>query len=61
LELTEKEVELFKEFHDTDDFIDFLEDTKRDFSVKVHKTVKLKQLAHGKSELFHDSSSKMII
>lgn len=39
-----------KSLNDTDDFIDFLEETKRDFSVKVHKTVKLKKNAATKSE-----------
>lgn len=39
-----------KRFHEIDEFIDFLEKTKRTFSVKIHKTVDLKKL--------HDSSSK---
>jgi hypothetical protein len=39
-----------KRFHEMDEFIDFLEKTKRTFSVKIHKTVDLKKL--------HDSSSK---
>jgi len=58
LQLTPEEKEDFKRFKDTDDFIDFLERTRRDFSVKVHKTVKMRaQLASAKSDLFSDSSS----
>ncbi|KAI8977110.1 bacterial low temperature requirement A protein-domain-containing protein [Mycotypha africana] len=55
--LIEKEKEELRLFKDTDDFIDFLEKTKRNYSVKIHKTVKIKkQLASAKSDLFHDSS-----
>ncbi|KAL7315648.1 hypothetical protein PS15m_004838 [Mucor circinelloides] len=57
LQLTPEEKEDFRRFKDTDDFIDFLERTRRDFSVKVHKTVKMRaQLATAKSDLFSDSS-----
>ncbi|KAI9481656.1 MAG: bacterial low temperature requirement A protein-domain-containing protein [Benjaminiella poitrasii] len=60
LELTDEEKEQFRHFEDTDDLIDFLEKTKRNFSVKVHKTVKIrKQLANAKSELFSDSKSSL--
>ncbi|KAG1150103.1 hypothetical protein G6F37_005372 [Rhizopus arrhizus] len=48
LELTEGEMATIKRFHEMDEFIDFLEKTKRTFSVKIHKTVDLKKL--------HDSS-----
>ncbi|KAI8082476.1 bacterial low temperature requirement A protein-domain-containing protein [Gilbertella persicaria] len=64
LDLTPEEKEKMRGFKDTDDLIDFLEKTKRDYSVKVHKTVNLKvelstaknELASAKSELFHKSS-----
>ncbi|CEG63039.1 hypothetical protein RMATCC62417_00251 [Rhizopus microsporus] len=52
LELTEDEIRRLKLVDDIDDFIDFLEKTKRNFSVKVHKTVKLK-----KRDLSRDNSS----
>ncbi|CEP16527.1 hypothetical protein [Parasitella parasitica] len=57
LQLSQEEKEQFKSFKDTDDLIDFLERTHRDFSVKVHKTVQIRaQLTSAKSELFQDSS-----
>ncbi|KAG1408969.1 hypothetical protein G6F60_001029 [Rhizopus arrhizus] len=46
LGLTPEEIEELKTFEDTDDFIDFLEETKRNFSIKVHKTVNLKGKKH---------------
>ncbi|KAI7898703.1 bacterial low temperature requirement A protein-domain-containing protein [Cokeromyces recurvatus] len=61
LELTLEEKDKLKLFKDTDDFIDFLEKTKRNFSVKVHKTVQIRQqIANAKSELFSDSSNSSI-
>ncbi|KAI8878179.1 hypothetical protein K501DRAFT_326161 [Backusella circina FSU 941] len=54
LHLTEPEIARFKKFNDTDDLIDFLEETKRNYSVKVHKTVDLKR---GLSDSLDDSSS----
>ncbi|GAA5798003.1 bacterial low temperature requirement A protein-domain-containing protein [Helicostylum pulchrum] len=55
LGLTPEEVEELKTFKDTDDLIDFLENTKRDYSVKVHKTVAFRaEIAQKKSE-FNDS------
>ncbi|KAI8636623.1 bacterial low temperature requirement A protein-domain-containing protein [Parasitella parasitica] len=57
LQLSPAEKEQFKTFKDTDDLIDFLERTHRDFSVKVHKTVQMRaQLASAKGDLFQDSS-----
>ncbi|KAI9276379.1 bacterial low temperature requirement A protein-domain-containing protein [Sporodiniella umbellata] len=49
LELTEGEMATLREYHETDQFIDFLERTKRVFSVKVHKTVDLKTIRHDSS------------
>ncbi|KAG2210299.1 hypothetical protein INT47_003284 [Mucor saturninus] len=55
LDLTPEELEKMKKFHDTDDLIDFLEHTKRDYSVKVHKTVAFRaELAQKRCE-FEDS------
>jgi hypothetical protein len=47
--LTEPEIARFRTFHDTDDLIDFLEETKRNYSVKVHKTVNLHRGISGNS------------
>lgn len=57
-----------KKFHDTDDLIDFLEHTKRDYSVKVHKTVAFRaEMAQKKCEFvdtcnrFEDSCNKLAV
>ncbi|KAI8371139.1 bacterial low temperature requirement A protein-domain-containing protein [Blakeslea trispora] len=52
LNLSSEEKEKLRNITDTDDFIDFLEKTKRQYSVKVHKTVDLKaELKTAKAEL----------
>lgn len=53
--MTPDEVQKMKSFNDTDDLIDFLEKTKRDYSVKVHKTVAFRaELAQKRNE-FNES------
>ncbi|OBZ91484.1 hypothetical protein A0J61_00458 [Choanephora cucurbitarum] len=52
LNLSAEEKDRLRDITDTDDFIDFLEKTKRHYSVKVHKTVDLKaELKTAKAEL----------
>ncbi|CAO3606936.1 unnamed protein product [Mucor hiemalis] len=55
LGLTPEEVEQLKTFKDTDDFIDFLENTKRDYSVKIHKTVAFRAEINQKRSEFGSS------
>jgi hypothetical protein len=48
LELVEHEFEKMRDFKDTDEFIDFLESTKRNYSVKVHKTMNIRAEINAK-------------
>ncbi|KAG1473978.1 hypothetical protein G6F56_000637 [Rhizopus delemar] len=59
LELTEGEVATLKEYDEMDQFIDFLEKTKRNFSVKIHKTVDLKKIKHDNSRSSLDLRDKV--
>lgn len=61
LGLTPEEVEQLKTFKDTDDFIDFLENTKRDYSVKIHKTVAFRAEINQKRSEFGSSSNYFFI